>query len=286
MASGRGARAAQPRSHRLPRDHQARRRRRAGASPQDRPVARLRPGGAARHRPPGRIPVVAAAVAQGARRLVRGTRAVRRGAPRRRSRDGDRRVRSGRVLDDRRASCQRWQQPVHRAIGRHGAATRTPRSARSSSSAPRPRRTRSSPRSVSTTRAPSRRARRPSSCGRSRSRSARACRRRRTPRARCSRTQARGSACRRSAPMSIAQQLYEGVELGSGGSTGLITYMRTNSIRISDDAKDAARKHITTAVRQGIRRQRCGARQEGSAQRAGRARGDPADRRRAAPLIR
>ena len=47
--------------------------------------------------------------------------------------------------------------------------------------------------------------------------------------------------------MSIAQQLYEGVDLGSAGSTGLITYMRTDSIRISDAAKDAARKHITTA---------------------------------------
>ena len=46
--------------------------------------------------------------------------------------------------------------------------------------------------------------------------------------------------------MSVAQQLYEGVELGSAGSTGLITYMRTDSMRISDYAKDAARKHITT----------------------------------------
>ena len=45
--------------------------------------------------------------------------------------------------------------------------------------------------------------------------------------------------------MSVAQQLYEGVELGTAGSTGLITYMRTNSMRISDFAKDAARKHIT-----------------------------------------
>ncbi len=47
--------------------------------------------------------------------------------------------------------------------------------------------------------------------------------------------------------MSIAQELYEGVELGSAGSTGLITYMRTNSIRISDAARDDAAKHITTA---------------------------------------
>jgi DNA topoisomerase I len=44
--------------------------------------------------------------------------------------------------------------------------------------------------------------------------------------------------------MSIAQQLYEGVELGSAGSTGLITYMRTDSMRISDAARDAATKHI------------------------------------------
>ena len=46
--------------------------------------------------------------------------------------------------------------------------------------------------------------------------------------------------------MSVAQQLYEGVDLGSAGSTELITYMRTNSIRISDAAKDAARAQITT----------------------------------------
>ena len=36
--------------------------------------------------------------------------------------------------------------------------------------------------------------------------------------------------------MRIAQQLYEGVELGAEGSTGLITYMRTDSTRISPDA--------------------------------------------------
>ena len=36
--------------------------------------------------------------------------------------------------------------------------------------------------------------------------------------------------------MRIAQQLYEGVELGTEGPTGLITYMRTDSTRISDDA--------------------------------------------------
>jgi len=36
--------------------------------------------------------------------------------------------------------------------------------------------------------------------------------------------------------MIIAQRLYEGVELGKEGSVGLITYMRTDSTRVSDDA--------------------------------------------------
>ncbi|HMF48193.1 MAG TPA: type I DNA topoisomerase [Candidatus Saccharimonadales bacterium] len=44
--------------------------------------------------------------------------------------------------------------------------------------------------------------------------------------------------------MQLAQQLYEGVELGSEGSVGLITYMRTDSTRVSNDALDAVRHHI------------------------------------------
>ena len=36
--------------------------------------------------------------------------------------------------------------------------------------------------------------------------------------------------------MMIAQRLYEGVELGSEGTVGLITYMRTDSVRVSNDA--------------------------------------------------
>src|SRR5260370_42202606 len=36
--------------------------------------------------------------------------------------------------------------------------------------------------------------------------------------------------------MRVAQQLYEGVDLGAEGPTGLITYMRTDSTRISADA--------------------------------------------------
>ncbi|MCJ7508582.1 MAG: type I DNA topoisomerase [candidate division Zixibacteria bacterium] len=44
--------------------------------------------------------------------------------------------------------------------------------------------------------------------------------------------------------MKIAQQLYEGVELGEVGDVGLITYMRTDSVRIADIAKEEAKNFI------------------------------------------
>jgi DNA topoisomerase-1 len=44
--------------------------------------------------------------------------------------------------------------------------------------------------------------------------------------------------------MMVAQQLYEGVELGDEGAVGLITYMRTDSTRVSNDALVAVRDHI------------------------------------------
>ena len=44
--------------------------------------------------------------------------------------------------------------------------------------------------------------------------------------------------------MSIAQQLYEGVEITGQGSVGLITYMRTDSLRLSEDALAAAKDYI------------------------------------------
>ena len=44
--------------------------------------------------------------------------------------------------------------------------------------------------------------------------------------------------------MQIAQKLYEGIELGSDGAVGLITYMRTDSVRISEDAQVAAKEFI------------------------------------------
>jgi DNA topoisomerase I len=45
--------------------------------------------------------------------------------------------------------------------------------------------------------------------------------------------------------MQVAQQLYEGVELGAEGLTGLITYMRTDDTRISDEAVGATRLFVT-----------------------------------------
>ena len=46
--------------------------------------------------------------------------------------------------------------------------------------------------------------------------------------------------------MSVAQGLYEGVKLPEQGTTGLITYMRTDSTRISNEAREAAKEYITT----------------------------------------
>ncbi|HPP30839.1 MAG TPA: type I DNA topoisomerase [Soehngenia sp.] len=44
--------------------------------------------------------------------------------------------------------------------------------------------------------------------------------------------------------MMIAQQLYEGIDVKGEGTTGLITYMRTDSTRIANEAVDAAREYI------------------------------------------
>jgi DNA topoisomerase-1 len=44
--------------------------------------------------------------------------------------------------------------------------------------------------------------------------------------------------------MMLAQRLYEGIDLGPEGPIGLITYMRTDSIRVSDEAANQAKKYI------------------------------------------
>jgi len=45
--------------------------------------------------------------------------------------------------------------------------------------------------------------------------------------------------------MMIAQQLYEGINIGSGGSVGLITYMRTDSLNLSKESLEKAKSYIT-----------------------------------------
>jgi DNA topoisomerase-1 len=46
--------------------------------------------------------------------------------------------------------------------------------------------------------------------------------------------------------MMVAQQLYEGLELGSSGPVGLITYMRTDSVRLAESAQQDARNYVTS----------------------------------------
>ncbi len=46
--------------------------------------------------------------------------------------------------------------------------------------------------------------------------------------------------------MALAQRLYEGLDVGEGGNTGLITYMRTDSINISEIARNDARQYISS----------------------------------------
>ncbi len=48
--------------------------------------------------------------------------------------------------------------------------------------------------------------------------------------------------------MSVAQQLYEGIDLGPDGATGLITYMRTDSVRVAREAQEEARGWITARL--------------------------------------
>lgn len=45
--------------------------------------------------------------------------------------------------------------------------------------------------------------------------------------------------------MMVAQQLYEGIEIKGRGSVGLVSYIRTDSVRISDEARFAAKDYIT-----------------------------------------
>src|SRR5207237_5343256 len=46
--------------------------------------------------------------------------------------------------------------------------------------------------------------------------------------------------------MRVAQDLYEGVEVGTEGAVGLITYMRTDSTRVAESAAGSARDYLRT----------------------------------------
>lgn len=50
--------------------------------------------------------------------------------------------------------------------------------------------------------------------------------------------------------MAVAQQLYEGLDLGKAGHAGLVTYIRTDSTRIAAEAEEAARQYILGAFGQ------------------------------------
>jgi DNA topoisomerase-1 len=52
--------------------------------------------------------------------------------------------------------------------------------------------------------------------------------------------------------MMLAQRLYEGIELGDEGSVALITYMRTDSVRVSADAIEQVREHIGSSYGPGF----------------------------------
>ena len=82
--------------------------------------------------------------------------------------------------------------------------------------------------------------------------------------------------------MSIAQQLYEGVDIAGEGTVGLITYMRTDSLRLSEEATAAARSFILGRYGAGVlSRQDPGLQDQVG--RPGRPRGHPSLRREPDP---
>ena len=78
--------------------------------------------------------------------------------------------------------------------------------------------------------------------------------------------------------MQVAQKLYEGKELGTFGFAGLITYMRTDSVRISDDALAEVRAYIAAKYGDDILPEKPNFYQcQKSCTSSGRARGHPPD---------
>ena len=80
--------------------------------------------------------------------------------------------------------------------------------------------------------------------------------------------------------MRIAQQLYEGIDIG-GETVGLITYMRTDGVQMAREAIDRDPRPCRRRVRRRLPARRAARIHEQGQERAGGARGDPPDRRRA-----
>ena len=81
--------------------------------------------------------------------------------------------------------------------------------------------------------------------------------------------------------MAIAQQLYEGVDITGEGTVGLITYMRTDSLRISEEPSPQRRRLFRTLRAELLSQDRPPL--QGQGRRAGRARGHPSLERQPAP---
>ena len=79
--------------------------------------------------------------------------------------------------------------------------------------------------------------------------------------------------------MAIAQQLYEGVDIEGEGTVGLITYMRTDSLRLSEEAIAAAKEFIRGPLRRGLLSRQGPQPLQGEGQRSGRPRGHPPQQR-------
>ena len=173
---------------------------------------------------------------QGAARPVGGPRAVGRGAPGGGARARDRGLRARGVLDARRrpggARCRRRSAPGSSKVDGQKAELKDGDTARGAGR-----------------RAPG--ARRASRWPPSSARSGAATRRRPSSPPRCSRRRRKlGFTAKQT--MTLAQRLYEGVELGDEGAVGLITYMRTDSVRLSAEAVDAVRELHRQALRRGL----------------------------------
>ena len=79
--------------------------------------------------------------------------------------------------------------------------------------------------------------------------------------------------------MRLAQQLYEGVDIG-GETAGLITYMRTDGVQMAREAMLSIRDHVKGSLRRRLPAGGAARIHHQGEERAGSARGDPADRRR------